>query len=119
MLFQGFKKILLISFALSMPLQTFASNCPQALPASELGFCSSFQKVAQCHCQASGLPAKMCNNVSMVYKRMISTFGSIERACKFQKDTTYDTCMEDWRCYQQGGLTDKGLLCNSTGLACQ
>ncbi len=96
----------------------FSSNCPQATPADDVNFCGSFQQVAQCHCQASGLPARMCNNVPLVYKRMINTFGSIERACQFQKDTSYETCLQDWRCYQQGGLTNNGLLCNGTGLAC-
>ena len=93
----------------------FAANCPQAVSASEAEFCGSFQQVAQCHCQASGLPAKMCQNVSMVYKRMINTFGSLERACQYQKDTSYETCIEDWRCYQQGGLTNNGQLCNGSG----
>jgi hypothetical protein len=119
MLFQGFKNFALAAATLCLSFQTFATNCPQALPASDIGFCASFQQVAQCHCQASGLPARMCNNVSMVYKRMISTFGSIERACQFQKDTTYGICIQDWRCYQEGGLTDEGQLCNATGLACQ
>ena len=96
----------------------YATNCPQAVSASDKEFCSSFQKVAQCHCQASGLPAKMCQNVSMVYKRMINTFGSLERACQYQKDTSYETCIEDWRCYQQGGLTNDGQLCSGSGLAC-
>lgn len=96
----------------------YAANCPQAVSANDAKFCSSFQKVAQCHCQASGLPAKMCQNVSMVYKRMVNTFGSLERACQYQKDTRYETCIEDWRCYQQGGLTNDGQLCNGSGLAC-
>jgi hypothetical protein len=118
MQFQGFKKFLLASSLIYSSLPSSASNCPQALHANEAGFCQSFKQVAQCHCQASGLPARMCNNVSLVYQRMINTFGSIERACQFQRDTAYQTCMEDWRCYQVGGLTDEGQLCNATGEAC-
>ena len=116
---QGFKKHFLSTCLLVLSIPTFASNCPQATSADDINFCDSFQQVAQCHCQASGLPARMCNNVGLVYKRMINTFGSIERACQFQKDTAYDTCLEDWRCYQQGGLTNSGQLCNGTGQPCQ
>ena len=96
----------------------FSSNCPQAVAADDENFCSSFQSVAQCHCQASGLPASMCNNVSLVYRRMIITFGNIERACMFQKETSTATCLEYWRCFQEGGMTDSGLLCNGNGSAC-
>lgn len=113
---QGILKPVLVFTMLTSSI--FASNCPQAVPASTPEFCGSFQHVAQCHCQASGLPAKMCQNVTMVYKRMVNTFGSLERACQYQKDTSYETCIEDWRCYQQGGLTNDGQLCNGSGLAC-
>ncbi len=111
-----FSNMVLVGYFLAS--LSYAGSCPQALPADDIGFCKSFQAVAQCHCQSSGLPAKMCSNVSQVYQRMISTFGSIERACKYQKDTSYENCMQDWKCYLYGGNTNTHTLCNGTGKAC-
>lgn len=99
---------------------SFSSNaaCPQAAPVNSDAFCYSFQSVAECHCKASGLPKKMCDNIPLVYQRMISTFGTIERACRYQKETSFQNCMNDWQCYLNGGTTSDGLLCNGTGAAC-
>ena len=109
-------KISVITFLLSS--MGYAASCPQAVAFDDPGFCQSFQNVAQCHCQSSGLPARMCNNIQLVYKRMISTFGSIERACKYQKDTSYENCIQDWKCYLSGGSTADVHLCSGTGQAC-
>jgi len=97
----------------------FASNCPFATVASDTAFCQSFHLAASCRCTASGLPKGMCNNMNLLYNRMISMFGSVERACQFQHDTAFDVCMEDWKCYRVGGLDYHGDLCNGTGLACE
>jgi hypothetical protein len=108
----------IIVFAALLTPPSYASSCPQALAIDDPGFCQSFSQVAQCHCQSSGLPARMCSNVQLVYQRMISTFGSVERACKYQKDTSYDICMQDWQCYLNGGSRADGALCSQTGQAC-
>lgn len=100
------RKIILLGCFLS-PI-SYAGSCPQAVAIDDPGFCQSFAQVAQCHCQSSGLPARMCNNVQLVYQRMISTFGSIERACNYQKDTSYQNCIADWKCYLSGGSTPEG-----------
>ena len=96
----------------------YANSCPQAVAVDDPGFCQSFSQVAQCHCQSSGLPARMCSNIQLVYQRMVSTFGSVERACKYQRDTSYENCMQDWACYLNGGSTADGALCSQTGQAC-
>ena len=82
----------------------FAANCPFATPASDPAFCKSFHLAAECRCTNSGLPRGMCANMNLLYNRMISMFGSVERACQFQRDTSFDMCMEDWRCYRLGGV---------------
>ncbi|MDR3491213.1 MAG: hypothetical protein P4M12_04115 [Gammaproteobacteria bacterium] len=92
--------------------------CGQALPVTNPSFCSSFQVVAQCHCTASGLPAGMCNDMNLLYQRMISMFGSIQRACEYQHDTSIQNCINDWSCYRNGGTDNVGGLCSSTGRAC-
>ena len=96
-----------------------SSNCPFATPASDTDFCNSFHVAAECRCTSSGLPRGMCTNMNLLYKRMISMFSSVERACQFQHDTSFDVCMEDWKCYRQGGLDSYGELCSGTGLACE
>ena len=109
-------KITAIGFFLSS--MGYAASCPEIVAIDDSGFCQSFQIAAQCHCQAAGLPLRMCNNVKLVYQRMISTFGSIERACNYQKTTSYENCIQDWKCYLSGGATADGHLCSGTGQAC-
>ena len=93
-------------------------NCPQALPTADAGFCASFKSVAQCHCTSSGLPAGMCRDMNSIYSRMVSIFGSQQKACEYQKDTTTQTCMDDWNCYRMGGKDSLGRLCSSNGNRC-
>jgi len=93
-------------------------SCPQALPTNNAGFCPSFAAAAQCHCTASGVPKGLCQDVKAVYNRMLAIFGTVQRACEYQKDTPTQTCVDDWGCYMNGGVDSQGQLCSSTGAAC-
>ncbi len=106
--------------ALCYSFSAFAfSGCPQAVSDDNPGFCSSFKSVAECHCKESGLPTGMCRDMEALYKRMMSTFGSLQKVCEYQTDTSVQTCIDDWVCYRQGGRDSQGRLCSSTGRACQ
>ena len=94
-------------------------HCPQALPTSDPSFCPSFKSIGECHCTASGLPAGMCKDMNSIFNRMISVFGSIKRACEYQKDTSTQMCIDDWNCYRSGGKDSQNNLCSGTGKACQ
>lgn len=94
------KKTAILLIAISLfSLPVFAS-CPKATPTSEPSFCETFKVAAQCHCANSGLPAGMCRNMNLLYKRMMDTFGSLHRACEFQHDTSVEECMNDWNFYR-------------------
>jgi len=113
------KKILLFCTILLFSVTPFAaSKCKQALPTNDEGFCASFKSIAQCHCVEPGLPAGMCQDVEQIYKRMISVFGSTDKACSYQKDTDKQTCLDDWKCYREGGQDSQGRLCSGVGLKC-
>jgi hypothetical protein len=113
---KNFKNIFLASL---MTLSSFnVLACGKASAYDTPEFCQNFQEIAKCHCVASGLTARMCSNVPQIYNRMISAFGSIERACRFQKDTSVQNCVDAWQCYQQGGQLADGRICNGTGLPC-
>ena len=117
MLLKGYKNILCCFLFLSLfSIKSFA--CAQALPVDDPGFCQSFSDVARCYCQSQGLPARMCANVQLIYNRMISTFGSIDRACRYQKENTYQNCLDDWQCFLHGGVLPDGRVCSGTGQAC-
>lgn len=106
-------------FFLFLSLMSFQSlACSQALPVDEPGFCQSFANAARCYCQSQGLPAKMCANVKLIYNRMISTFGSIDKACRYQKENSYQTCLDDWQCFLNGGVLADGRVCSGTGQSC-
>jgi hypothetical protein len=93
--------------------------CSIAPPTTDPTFCSAFKKIAQCHCQEDGhLPAGMCQDMNTIYSRMIATFGSQDAACRWQKDTPYQECMDDWNCYRLGGKNSAGGLCSGTGAKC-
>lgn len=92
--------------------------CPQAASTDSPSFCPSFQSVAQCHCSESGLPKSMCQDMGAIYQRMIIVFGSVQRACEYQHDTSTQNCMDDWSCYRSGGTDSQGRLCSSTGKSC-
>lgn len=96
-----------------------ASSCPQAVATDDPGFCSSFQYVAQCHCRSSGLPQAMCQDMGIIYKRMIIFFGSVLLACEYQHDTTRENCIDFWDCYNNGGVDSQGRLCSGSGRSCR
>jgi hypothetical protein len=93
--------------------------CGQAAATSDVNFCASFRAVAQCHCVSSGLPAGICQDMNVLYSRMISIFGSVESACAYQKDTTVQNCINDWNCFKKGGRDSTGAICSSTGNPCR
>jgi hypothetical protein len=93
------------------------ASCPGALPTTHTDFCNSFKTCATCYC-SSRLPPVLCQDVSKIYERMISMFGSVQRACEYQKDTPTQVCVDDWNCYRSGGRDSQGGLCSSTGNAC-
>ena len=110
--------------ALSSPnindvLSLAPANCPHADPVTSSNFCTSFKSVAECHCIVSGLPQGMCKDMNAIYNRMLSVFGSQQKACEYQKDVSTQECMDDWNCYRSGGTDSKGNLCSGTGKACQ
>jgi hypothetical protein len=100
-----------------------APTCAKAPPVTSDQFCVQFKSIAQCHCMADGgLPAGMCQDMEVIYKRMKAAFGSQEAACLWQEQhgsperTTYQDCMNDWYCYREGG--DHDGLCSGTGKRC-
>lgn len=109
---------LLFFFAFSSFATTLGS-CPPATPTNAPGFCSSFKLAAQCHCSSSGLPRGMCMNMKLLYDRMISIFGSVRRACEYQRDTVTQNCIDSWSCYRSGGLNSQNEPCNGTGNPCE
>src|SRR3990167_11524562 len=86
------------------------SNCPLGLPDNDPKFCDYFREAAKCRCMASGLPEGMCNNMDLIFSRMISIYGSAERACQFQKDTSYQDCIDHVNCYRFGGSDSQTKL---------
>jgi hypothetical protein len=114
----------MIKLTVALVLSVFSTSiyavtaCPQAADTDNPGFCPSFQSVAQCHCAESGLPKSMCQDMNSIYKRMIVIFGSVQRACEYQKDTSTQNCIDDWSCYRTGGVNSRGALCSSTGRSC-
>lgn len=120
------KKTMKWIFALMLSLLSFSSfaanmylACPQALPTNHSDFCPSFKSVAKCHCTASGLPERKCQNMENIYQLMIDRFGSVRKACEFQHDTSTQVCIDDWTCYRLGGKDSAGHLCSSTAKACK
>lgn len=96
-----------------------APHCPNALPTNDANFCPTFKAAAKCHCMNSGLPGKMCDNMKMLYKRLMDVFHSLDRVCESQKYATKQQCMDDWNCYRLGGTDSQGKSCSSTNLSCE
>lgn len=61
----------------------------------------------------------MCENIEQVYNIMMARYGSIDMACKFQRETSVQTCIDDWNCYRNGGQDSEGGFCSGTGQACR
>lgn len=112
-------RVITAVFVLFISFSSFALTCPQALPTNAGGFCQSFKQVAECHCVEAGLPRGMCNNMKTIYSRMIGIYGSVQRACAFQKDTSTQNCIDDWTCYRNGGKNSAGQPCSGTGQKCE
>ncbi|MBA2652961.1 MAG: hypothetical protein H0U73_11950 [Tatlockia sp.] len=96
------------------------SECPKALATDNPNFCPSFKAAANCYC-SSLLPANVCDgDVSKLASFMISYFGTLERACnsKSQKYTSAQDCLDNWKCYLDGGVDSRGRVCSSNGSAC-
>jgi hypothetical protein len=98
------------------PFSTF--SCAKIDNFESPEFCKAFEEIARCHCTNSGLPSRLCQNVQSIYSRMISTFGSIDKACRFQKDTSQNNCIDAWKCYLQGGELGDGQACSGSRLPC-
>ena len=111
-------KALVTAYCLFIVTLVHAAGCPEAISSSTPGFCNSFQVAAECHCVSKGLPRGMCTNVNLLFKRMIDTLGTVQRACEFQHETTSQLCVDDWNCYRYGGVNSSGQLCSGTGNAC-
>ena len=103
----------------STSILSSAINCTHALASNDPGFCISFRIAAQCHCTSAGLPIGMCTNMKLLFQRMVSTFGTVRRACEFQKYTSTQNCIDNWNCYNNGGNNSAHQLCNSTGNVCE
>lgn len=101
-------------------LASFANTmaCPGASATTSPGFCLSFKAAAKCYCTSSGIPGGMCSDMTKLYQRMISMFGTLQKACQYQKNTSTQECIDDWNCYRLGGKNSKGGLCSGTGKAC-
>ena len=114
--------LFLMACFLAFSHSSFASlfgSCPPASAISSASFCSSFKLAAQCHCTSSGLPKGMCLNMHSLYDRMNSIFGSVRRACEYQRDTSAQHCIDSWNCYRSGGTTSQNELCSGSGNACE
>lgn len=113
-------KAIIVFFSCFLTASVFAATtCPQASPTNSPGFCSTFKSSAECHCTSKGMPKGMCADMNLLYNRMISMFGTLERACQFQHDTSTQNCIDDWNCYRVGGNDSQGQACSATGHACQ
>lgn len=111
------RKVITLAICL-FSFSSFAlTSCPQALPANQPGFCETFKTSVTCFC-SNTLPKRMCENINQIYQLMIARYGSIEIACKFQRETSVQICLDDWRCYKNGGVDSQGGPCNGSGQAC-
>ncbi len=106
-----------------LPVIASAAPCQGAVEASDPGFCSSFVKAAKCYCNdrvGSVVGMTMCKDMDTIYARMMSWYGSVQSACKDQKNTTPEICKDNWNCYLVGGQYSKdNKWCNGTGIACK
>lgn len=93
--------------------------CHKAEPTNSSTFCPSFKVAATCYCKESGLPAGMCQNMRVLYNRMMSVFGTIQAACKYQRYTSAQDCIDNWLCYMNGGVDSQNRRCSGTGKKCE
>jgi hypothetical protein len=121
------RKIIIFTFLLSGLFTSVSANnlsalhasCQFADPITSSNFCKSFKAVAECHCTSAGWPSTTCKDMNALYKLMIDTFKSQQKACEWQKDVDPKLCMDDWDCYRSG-KDSHGNACSGTGgAACQ
>lgn len=102
------KKIITFLMCSTLSFSCFA-DCAEAPPTSDPTFCPTFKAIAKCHCLADSgntIPEKQCEDMNIVYSRMVATFGSQERACQWQEKSgseirvKYQICMDDWNYYR-------------------
>ncbi|CEG56331.1 hypothetical protein [Legionella fallonii] len=110
------KRIVILSLYL-FSLSSFA--CDKALPTNDVNFCASFKVAATCYCTTSGLPTGLCQDMNALYNRMITVFGTLRKACEYQRYTSTEDCMDNWNCYRFGGVDSRGRLCSSNKQACK
>lgn len=114
----GLLNMIRFVFVMLLLVSSVSLACPQATPTNAPNFCATFRVAAQCHCTSSGLPTRMCKSIQLLYHRMISIFGAVEKACEYQHDTTKENCIDSWNCYLNGGVNAEGNLCSGTGRTC-
>lgn len=120
--FMGLMSVCASAYSEDFPIEvnmSAAYACPNALPTNDPNFCPSFRTAATCYCVASGVPSMLCQNMNTLYNRMISIFGSVQRACEYQKYAPTQICIDNWNCYMRGGLDSFGRPCSSNQMSCQ
>jgi hypothetical protein len=92
-----------------------AAACGRAVPIDNPGFCADFKLKAACYCTSAGLPSAFCQNMRTLYSRMLSVYGTLEKACSNQSHTSQSDCLANWNCYRLGvgqQHTDDNRLAN-------
>ena len=110
------KQFLIILMSLAS-FQMFA--CTNALPTDDSNFCSSFKSAATCYCIAAGQPSRQCEDLDVLYGRMIYVYKTLEKACNHQTQTSVQNCIDNWNCYRNGGIDSEGRSCSGTTLSCR
>lgn len=110
-------KKIIAGLLLGISFSTFA--CTNAFPTDNPNFCTSFKAAATCYCTASGVPFGMCQDMHVLYNRMIVVFKNLRKACEYQHYTTTQDCVDNWTCYLAGGVDSQGRKCSSTGIPCE
>jgi hypothetical protein len=87
--------------------------------ASAPDFCVTFPPAAECNCNNMTHNPDFCKSMTNIYKMMISTYGSLDGACKMQNITDPAECVADWNCYWDGGVSSKDHKpCDANGIRC-
>ena len=111
--------LLLLTVFFCIPSLAHYQKYPIASPPNSKDFCVSFKEAAEYRCRSAGMLSFLCQDMKFIYSSMIGFYGSTKKACQVQKDTTFQICMDSWKCYREGGKDSQNRLCSSTGKACQ
>lgn len=106
-----------ISLVLLCFFTTLVFSCETA-PLADPAFCGKFKASTECNCRALGLPSFLCQDNKALYNYMLSAYGTLDRACNAQRNTTPQICRDSWNCYFKGGTASDGSICSSTGARC-